>query len=732
MKRIICLLVFFAAIGSHAQYFHSAQSFGAGLNDYALDVVTDDENNVYFVGGFSETVDFDPGPGSLELTSPSSFDMFVSKQDAEGNLIWTKSFGGDAHYLLRKVELYNNEFLYVTGQYKADLSIETLSGTTVLEAEGEFDLFLAKLTLDGDVVWATGMGGPGPEFIQALAVDTLGNPYCTGYFQETVDFDPGPGSAISTAVGMVDIFIVKFDSDGEFQWHQTHGSPENDEGYGITIDQDNNVAICGRLSGDHDFNPAEDGGEVTVVEDVSFILKLDSDGNYVWVKSIVGTEPNFAEGIASDSEGNFIIVGGYFGVADLDPGPGEELSESYGNADVYVLKLNTDGDLIWNKHFGGVTAEQLQVVEVDESDNIYTGGYYSATVDFDPGPEGEDFYTGAGYQDICVSKFDSDGNYLWARVAGSYSEDRVYGLTIDSENQVSVVGVFSVTVDFNPYDGEANLSSAAYLDAFLWRLTPDCAPTSYSYATTACDSLVSPSGDYVWMTSGTYMDTIQNFSGCDSVLTVELTVNSSFENEETVSLCANYTWPVNGVTYTESGIYTASFTSESGCDSSYTLNLELTTNTNITITDFTLTSEEDEGTYQWVTCPDFEIIDGATNQEFSPLENGEYAVIITKGECVDTTSCVAITGLNLVEDDLNALVSVYPNPTNGKLFIDLGQEYESTTIILTDILGQEIMKERFERKQLIELLTQVPPGTYLLLIEPDDKSSIVRKIVVRE
>ena len=235
----------------------------------------------------------------------------------------------------------------------------------------------------------------------------------------------------------------------------------------------------------------------------------------------------------------------------------------------------------------------------------------------------------------------------------------------------------------------------------------------------ACGSYTAPDGQ-VFTSSGTYTSIIENAVGCDSVITINLTVNSIYSNTETVSACKFYTWSMNGITYSESGVYTINYSTVEGCDSSFVLDLTIE-NVNIGVDQIdaiTLQSQATGDTYQWIDCTNgFIPIPGETNQLFIAQSNGSYAVIVTTGNCVDTSNCISISGVSIDEVD-NSSVFVYPNPTFDMLYIDGLTNYEILEIKMYDSKGA-LVTERIEINETSLNLVHLARGIYHLVIQTD-------------
>ena len=175
--------------------------------------------------------------------------------------------------------------------------------------------------------------------------------------------------------------------------------------------------------------------------------------------------------------------------------------------------------------------------------------------------------------------------------------------------------------------------------------------TTGSVTLSTCHPYTSPSGTYTWTSSGTYMDTIPNNGGCDSIITFYLTVNTATSATITANACATYTSPSGNYTWATSGTYSDTIPNTAGCDSLITINLTIdSANTGITQNGATLTSDAIGASYQWLDCDDnYAPMPGATEASFTATQNGNYAVAVVLQDCADTSACMAVTSIGLEE-----------------------------------------------------------------------------------
>jgi PKD repeat protein len=380
-----------------------------GGTDYVegYGIAVDSAGNVYTTGGFYGTADFDPGPGTYNLTTgvDGDDDIFVSKLDANGNFVWAKSMGpgwgvGEA------IAVDSAGNVCTTGSFQGTVDFDPGAGTYNLTSAGDDDVFMSKLDSNGNFVWAKSMGGTSTDWGRAIAFDSADNVYTTGVFQETVDFDPGPGIYNLYSAGFRDIFVSKLDSSGNFVWAKSMGGAGCDEGYGIAVDSTGNVYTTGELEGTADFDPGAGTYNLTSAGHYDIcVSKLDSSGNFIWARSMGGTEGDEGICIAVDSAGSVHTTGRFQGTADFDPGAGTYNLTSAGQWDTFVSKLDSSGNFVWAKSTGGASWEERDGIAVDSSGNVYTTGEFQDAADFDPGP-GTYSLTSAGDWDIFVSKLD--------------------------------------------------------------------------------------------------------------------------------------------------------------------------------------------------------------------------------------------------------------------------------------------------------------------------------------
>jgi uncharacterized repeat protein (TIGR01451 family) len=454
---------------AESRYAWAKQIGGVG-DELGGNIAVDAAGNVYTTGDFTGTVDFDSGPGTFNLTSVGSYDVFVSKLDKDGALVWAKRLGGVTGIASERsiaVDAAGN--VYTIGYFTGTVDFDPGPGTQNLTSAGS-DTFVSKLNNNGAFVWAKQFGGES----RGIAFDAVGNVYISGSFFGAVDFDPGPGTfTLTSLAGNFDVFVSKLTSAGAFVWAKQFGGTGSDNGNSMAVDAAGNVYTTGRFAGTADFDPDAGTQNLNVVGgtfDV-FVSKLDSTGAFMWAKQLGGVSDEFGTGIAVDAAGNVYTTGLFQSAVDFDPGPGTFTLTNVGLSDVFVSKLNSAGAFVWAKQLGGTSNDGSNDITVDVAGNVYTTGSFSGTADFDPGA-GTQNLTSVGSFDGFVSKLDSTGAFVWAKQLGGTDNDGGASIAVDATGNVYTIGWFAGTADFDPGPGTQNLTSAGFQDIFVSKLGP--------------------------------------------------------------------------------------------------------------------------------------------------------------------------------------------------------------------------------------------------------------------
>ncbi len=474
MKKNLLILVFvISSLASNAQTpsLTWATSFGGTGNDQGNSIAVDAQGNVYTVGWFVGTVDFDPSPNVFNLTATGLDDGFILKLDAVGNFIWAKRIGGSTTNIPLTIKQDRKNNFYISGYFDSTSDFNPDSSALFnLTSHGDFDAYILKTDQDGNMIWAKSLGGNGFDTPNSLALDSLGSAYVIGNFQGTVDFDPNAGISNLICVGFSDVFILKIDSLGNFEWVKQVAGLYPDNGLDIALDASNNVYATGIFHNIVDFDPgtgvynlnSATGGTV-------FIEKLNSVGDFVWAQQVGDTLESQAWAITIDKQNNVYATGYFKNTGDFNPNVGIYNLASNGSFDVFILKLDSSGSFLWAKSFGGSDIDYASGIRTDALGNVYATGFFNNTVDFNPDTA---IYNLSAplYYDMYILKLNSVGDFQWAKnVDGNCAATTI---AIDESDNLYFTGNFAGTADFDFNSPIYNLSSISGTDVFVAKYSP--------------------------------------------------------------------------------------------------------------------------------------------------------------------------------------------------------------------------------------------------------------------
>lgn len=483
MKNYLLILLFgsFAIIKSQTPNFQWAGDIGGAIADQAKSVIYDNSGNVIIAGTYAGTTDFDPSSFTSNISSLGMNDVFVTKLDPSGIFLWAASMGGTLGDVVTDITTNAVGDVFVTGNFSASFYPSITLPGSVFTSAGITDIFINKLNSSGNYVWARQIArGTGNASATSICLDALGNIYVSGNFDGTADFDPGVGIMNLTAVGS-DAFICKLNSNGALIWAKSFGGAVGDWANSAKVDPSGNVFIGGRYSQTADFDPGAGTFTMTAFggSGEAFINVLDANGNFLWAKSLAqgfSSAQSEVVDIVLDPSGNINALGNFYGTIDANPGIGVFNLVSNGGRDVFINKLSSAGNLIWAKSIGGANDELGNSIALDTSKNIFLAGSYKSLVDFNPG-SGIFNISPIGFEDGFLDVLDASGNFIFAAsFGGSFTQESVTSVIVDSLSNVYMAGGFGNTVDFDPSSNTFTLASQGSLDAFVMKMNLCIAP----------------------------------------------------------------------------------------------------------------------------------------------------------------------------------------------------------------------------------------------------------------
>ncbi len=483
MKKIVLmflLLVGFIVKAQQTLAWAGAFS-GTGLG---LSVTKDALGNVFTIGNFSGTMDFDPGVGVNTITAIGTGDIYFTKLNANGNLVWVKTIGGTNSIGVASIRLDASGNFYITGGFGGTVDFDPGIGVFNLTSSAGGAMFVLKLDANGNFLWAKMITNSSNNVsASSITSDASGNVYVTGGFYGTIDFDPNAGVFNLNSNAQLDAFILKLNSSGNFVWAVNVGGGCNDNGASITVDVSGNVLIAGYFCSTVDFNPGVGVNNLSAIGGYAgFILKLDANSNFLFAKAITSTAGNLeSRTVVCDGIGNIYVSGYFSGTASFD---GIFTLTNLGSNDVYATKLDVSGNFLWAKNFGGTAIEIGRSMALDSEDNIYITGNFQGTCDFDPGA-GFFNLNSAGMDDAYICKLDNNGNFLCAGGMGGINNEMGLSICLDGNNDMIIAGYYQSTTDFDPGIGVYTITPVGTSEPFIAKYSAVIALPAISHS--VCD-----------------------------------------------------------------------------------------------------------------------------------------------------------------------------------------------------------------------------------------------------
>jgi Beta-propeller repeat len=407
-------------------------------------VVVDKNNYVYVVGNFTAGGDFDPGPGTFNLSSSGSSDIYIQKLTNNRQLLWAKKIGGSGADSGTNISVDQQGNLYVTGYFSGQIDSDPGPGMKPLQTAGDWDAFVLKLDKNGNFLWSASVGGAGTDNGLGITVDPQGQVCVAGYFSGTADFDPGANNFPLFSQGGNDAFVLKLDANGQFVWAGSSGGVGQERGRSIAASPDGSLYIGG------------DG----------FLQKRSATGTTQWNFTL--NSSSSCTGLQTDQSGNVFAIGYFTGIFQL-----ADTTLNNNNSTSYILQLNPNGNCLLCRTISSPVLVWAQDIDLDAYGNIYCTGSFRGDVDFDPGPgtalmsSSNDF---SGY----ILKLDASGGFKWAiplQATGSGNRVEASSTALDTRNGIYSVGRFKGTVDMDPGTGTLNLSTANFLDYYYVKIS---------------------------------------------------------------------------------------------------------------------------------------------------------------------------------------------------------------------------------------------------------------------
>jgi hypothetical protein len=408
-----------------------------------------------------------------------------------------------------------------------------------------------------------------------------------------------------------------------------------------------------------------------------FVTKINPDGHFLWIKQQASNSTLGVSGnkIQCDSLNNAYVCGTLSDSADFDYSGNGDILYARGDNSTFLMKLDKDGNYIRTSIIDGDRYVNCFDFSLDRQANMYFTGLFSV-VNLDPGMP-------------------------WA--------------TVDGTGQI----------DFDPGpDTLALIGDGRGIETVFVAKWSQCSAGSDTLNETACNS-------FTWQgenltASGMYRKSLTTTGRCDSIAVLNLSINTSTEAEQNLRICAGESITVGNQTFTNSGTYIQTLSNQAGCDSVLTTHLEVDSlNTEISISEnvFTAINPPMEASFQWLNCEEnFAPINGETNSEFIAQMDGNYALETSAEGCRDTSDCLFFSSVS-INPNISSLLKIYPVPVNETLVIE--DDLTKGTFQIYDANGRLILTGTKNDKRMFLATHNWKDGLYLIRIGHTTRSFAV-------
>jgi hypothetical protein len=549
-------------------------------------------------------------------------------------------------------------------------------------------------------VWAQSHGGNRNDQANSIATDETGNIYVAGWFySKSIVFGTITLANSDTSGLTSDIFLVKYDANGNVIWAKRSGGINGDGVNSVKTDLFGNVFITGWF-----YSPIIRFGTTTLSNSDNtgntydiHVVKFNSNGNVIWAKRVGSNNNETGRSIDVDASDKVYVTGWFYSTSFT---AGTFTLTNYDNSgntnDIYILKLDINGDVLWAIQNGGDDNDHGESIKSDVFGNVYvTGGFYSSNLDFGSTTLTATIGAFGPADDYFLAKYDVNGNILWAKGAGGNGGDDGNSLAIDHSGNVFVTGwFFSKFIDFDPIQlTNASPSGAIQADVFLVK-----------YA---------PGGNALWATrAGSFAEDFGNSVTLDDIGNPYVT--GYFFSDEIVF---GSTTIINGsaVGFSSPNTFIAKYDTDgssiwaksaSGTRSDFGLSIAADAMENIYVTGGFWSPKINFG-----------------NTTLTNFDN--------TGDTYDIYFIKISSTVGIKEVTNGAGVSIYPNPFNSQATIDFGEEQNESVIEIYDVLGKQIKSQFFTGRRLILEKENLHDGIYFVKITDKLKNTTIKTMMIQ-
>jgi hypothetical protein len=721
-----------------AQKLDWAAVMGSNEQSSGKDIAIDKSGNVFSVGWYSAgqligavPADFDPGPGQVLFSQSGNY---LSKLNANGTFGFVKRFASSAlgGVTITQIAIDSIGNIFLTGNIYLTADLDPGTPTVMYtDSTNGNDLIVYKFSPTGNMLWykiwpiTTISYFQGCE-INELELDHNGNLILVGVLYGEIDFDLGPDT--SSAWGDLSFpssFLLKLDANGNYLWDYTVDINSNSSPYNFmancAINNQNEIYVVGSFWGDINFFSPDTFTLIGNGFYDNYILKIGEAGALQWAKAFGGGAYETVSDIHYSNDGNLYIAAAYGSptvVLANDTNNIVMLGDSI-NTISALIKMNEQGNYEWVRYLKNASLLESSVspvaVKTDSVGQVYfmnvgqTGTTYTNS-----GIDSSNVYT-LGEACSFVNKYAADGTFIRSSAAIGDSRIRAISMAMDKNASIAFTGEFNSRMYIvndpnpNPIDADPDTSHFSIFSAYgtgekgifviKWS---QCSVGTTIVDTAVCNSFSLNGNNYTQ--SGTYNFYETTTNRCDSNVVFNLTILNPINTAQNISLCAGDSIQVGNNFYTQTGVYQNILTANNGCDSTVNTNLFIDTlQAQIQNTGLALEALNAPigATFQWLDCNNnFSALLSETNQTFTPINNGSYAVLIDNSTCQDTSVCYDFVTVNTIDMNIENTFSISPNPATDVLYISSNSNFKISQIRIIDQLGKVLFSGEFNQNYI--------------------------------
>lgn len=627
-----------------------------------------EDSHVYVSGFYTNSLTTRIGDSVVQLNKGGA-NTFMAKLDADGKTIWIKDFEHTGIQRVGSIKSDGNGDLIVAGMFIGSL---ILKDELKSQSSDRYSIFVAKLNTDGEILMNISFGGESDTHLLDMAIGPNGKINLFGMTNYTVDFDPSTKDFFLLKDKTLNTnfpYWAQYDNNGNFlnaiALRSSDRNVNNIVFSCFAIDANGNAFFGGNFKGEAFFNNDISPTKVQAYNENDAYV-CRYDENFNF-KWVRSFKSTAISSISSlcATKSGSVVAVGVYSDSIGLIPNTNPSSATASKAMSFITKLDSSGNATWSKSFGGTGNMEQCLLSLGADDDVYIHGYYGGEVDFDP-TTAEYYDTTNASSDQFLLKCDELGTLVWMTSLDDTCRWNLGNFEVDKYGNIFLSGFFwDMLRVFNSSDTTS--ISLGSVDAFVAKIEP-CKKTSFGTLeiTVNCKEYVSPSGR-VYNESGTYFDYLRNSFGCDSIISINLVVNNNFLFQSEVKTCDSFYWEQSAEWYYQSQELRKEYISVFDCDSVYTLSLDLDST--------------------WCNYPE------------KPI-----------------STC-------------NTSWSVFPNPTNTDITLDLGKEYVNVNLELFDVFGKLVTTSFYKNNQVISLPMHYSNGIYMLRVRTEEGECGVKKVV---